>query len=319
MNGELGVERALHPDADRLVREGRHVLRLPVLLPTGRAHRVEQLLERDVRHGLHQVHSRDDRSRAGAAAHPPPRRDRRGRPRPSRAPARPCMSAGNERLRGCRHADHPAAHLVGRGLHEVAPVRAGAPAPDSGRNSIRPPSTTGPTGCSRYSNAVTTPKLPPPAAQRPEQVWVLVFARAHELAVRRHDLRGDEVVRGEPVLSLEPAAAASEREPGDAGRRDPPAGRRQADRLRRGVQLAPQHPALGARASSPAASTSMPFIGERSMHDRRRRTRRSRRRRGRRRGSPAAGPRSGPTRPPPRRRAGCGSGRSRPVAGRSWR
>ena len=58
----------------------------------------------------------------------------------------------------------------------------------------------------------------------------------------------DEVVAHEAELALEPAAAAPEREAGDAGGRDPSAGDSEAVLLGRGVELAPRG-AAAARAT----------------------------------------------------------------------
>ena len=65
------------------------------------------------------------------------------------------------------------------------------------------------------------------AAQRPQQVGVLVGGRAHDRAVPRHQLGGEQVVAGQAVLALQPARAAAQRQPGDAGGGDAAAGRRQ--------------------------------------------------------------------------------------------
>ena len=57
------------------------------------------------------------------------------------------------------------------------------------------------------------------AAKRTEEVGVVVFARVHELAVRGHDVGGDEIVERQPVPAREVPDAAAEGEAGDAGRR----------------------------------------------------------------------------------------------------
>jgi len=76
---------------------------------------------------------------------------------------------------------------------------------------------------------------------------MLVGSGAHEPAVGGHELGGDQVVAGQAVSALEPARAAAEREPGDAGRRHPPAGGGQTVRLRRPVDLCPNGAAADAR------------------------------------------------------------------------
>ena len=82
------------------------------------------------------------------------------------------------------------------------------------------------------------------APQGPQQVGVLVLAGADQPPVGRHDLGRDEVVDREPVAAPEPADAAAEGEPAHAGVGDEAARRRQAERLRRGVNVAPRRAAL---------------------------------------------------------------------------
>ena len=84
------------------------------------------------------------------------------------------------------------------------------------------------------------------AADRPEQVGVLVLARADALAARQDDLRLEQVVDREAALAGQVAEAAAEREAADAGGRDDPAGRGEAVLVGRGVDLAP-----GAAAADP--------------------------------------------------------------------
>ena len=83
------------------------------------------------------------------------------------------------------------------------------------------------------------------AAQAPEQLGVLALARAHRLPVGGDQVGRDQVVAGQAVLAHQPADAAAEREPGDAGGGDEAAGRGQAEGLGLGVELAPGEAALG--------------------------------------------------------------------------
>src|SRR3712207_5139851 len=71
--------------------------------------------------------------------------------------------------------------------------------------------------------------------------------RADDLAAGGHELGGEEVVAGQPVLAFQPAGAAAERQPTDAGRRDTPAGGGEAVLLRRAVDLRPGGAAADAR------------------------------------------------------------------------
>ena len=90
-------------------------------------------------------------------------------------------------------------------------------------------------------------EVPAAAAEAPEEIRVLVGARAHELAVGGDDVGREQVVDREAVLALQPADPAAEREPGDAGVRDDSAGRREPERLRLVVELAPEHAGLNSR------------------------------------------------------------------------
>ena len=75
------------------------------------------------------------------------------------------------------------------------------------------------------------------AAQAPEQIGVFVLARMDEAAVRGDDIGRDQVVAGEAVHAHQPADPATQRQAGDAGRRDSAAGRREAKRLRLVIEL----------------------------------------------------------------------------------
>ena len=61
------------------------------------------------------------------------------------------------------------------------------------------------------------PEVAAAAAQRPEQVGVLVGADPAHRAVSGDDLERDHVVAGQAVLAHQPADAPAERESGDAG------------------------------------------------------------------------------------------------------
>ena len=64
------------------------------------------------------------------------------------------------------------------------------------------------------------PEVPAAAPQPPVELGVLVLGRADHLAVGGDHLEGHDVVAGQAVLPRQPAHAASEREPTDAGVRD---------------------------------------------------------------------------------------------------
>jgi hypothetical protein len=64
---------------------------------------------------------------------------------------------------------------------------------------------------------VTTPKLPPPPRQRPEQVRVALAVHLEGLAVGGHELDPLDRVDGEPELAAQPADPAAQ---GDAANAD---------------------------------------------------------------------------------------------------
>ena len=69
----------------------------------------------------------------------------------------------------------------------------------------------------------------------------------HERAVCRYHVGGDEVVAREAELPHRPPDAASEREPGDTGRRHEPAGGRETVCLRLVVDVGPDRTAADGR------------------------------------------------------------------------
>ena len=82
------------------------------------------------------------------------------------------------------------------------------------------------------------------AAQRPEQVAVLLGAGMDQMAFSGDHVGGDEVVAGKAVLAQQPADAPAQREPAKPGGGDQAAGRGQAERLRLVVEIGPRSPAL---------------------------------------------------------------------------
>ena len=85
------------------------------------------------------------------------------------------------------------------------------------------------------------------AAQRPEQVGVLVGARrARSRAVGEDDVGRQQRVDRQAVVAHQPADAAAERQPADAGVRDLARRHREPVLLRGGVELAEQRAAADA-------------------------------------------------------------------------
>ena len=81
------------------------------------------------------------------------------------------------------------------------------------------------------------------AADRPEQVGVVLLAGDVEGAVAGDHVRGQQVVEREAEPPREVADAAAEGQPADAGGRDDAARRGQPEGVRRGVQVAPRRAA----------------------------------------------------------------------------
>ena len=90
-------------------------------------------------------------------------------------------------------------------------------------------------------------EVPAPAPDAPEELGVLALVRLHEPTVGGHDVDGQQLIDGQPVLAHQPSDAPAEgqsRQPGvgdDAGRNGQPEG------LGLAVELAEQHPRLGPR------------------------------------------------------------------------
>jgi hypothetical protein len=83
-----------------------------------------------------------------------------------------------------------------------------------------------------------------PSAKGPEQLGVLIAARANNLAGRADQVRGDQVVAGEPVLRGQVADSAAEGETRDPGGAYDAARRDEAVCLSRGVEVEPGGAAL---------------------------------------------------------------------------
>ena len=68
------------------------------------------------------------------------------------------------------------------------------------------------------------PEVPAGAAHAPEEFGLLGLARANEPAIGGHELDRRHVVDRQPEIPLQPADAATERQPRDAGVADDPTG-----------------------------------------------------------------------------------------------
>ena len=140
----------------------------------------------------------------------------------------------------------------------------------------------------RTRTSVTTPKLPPPPLSAHSRSGCSSGAGVDQPPVGGDDVGRDEVVDAQAVAAPEPADAAAEREPADAGVGDEAARRRETERLRRRVDVAPGRAALD---PGPPPFGVHPHAAHRRQvdHHARRRPRRVRRRCARRRGSRSAG------------------------------
>lgn len=152
----------------------------------------------------------------------------------------------------------------------------------------------------------------------PEQLGMAVLGGGHQLLARGDELRRDQVVAGQSELAFKPSAAAPERIPADADRRDAPARHRQPVGLGLSVDVAPRRPCLHLYGRPLAVHPYAPQLAQVDDHaafDDRRPTGAVGRRR-----TPTAAARARlQTKPPPRRRRSHGSGGSRLGGGQPRR
>ena len=84
-------------------------------------------------------------------------------------------------------------------------------------------------------------------AQTPEQIGMLICRRRHEPPVGSDEVDREQVVDRQAVLPRQPADAAAESQPGDAGVGDLPAGDSQPECLRLAIDVAPERARLRPR------------------------------------------------------------------------
>ena len=104
------------------------------------------------------------------------------------------------------------------------------------------------------------------AAQRPEQVGVLAGAGAAHRAVGADDVRRHQVVDGHPVRPREPAEAAAQRQPGDAGRRVDAERRRQAVLERGPIDVGEERARLDVGAPGRGVDADLPHLRQVDHH-----------------------------------------------------
>ena len=151
---------------------------------------------------------------------------------------------GDALLVGGVEVDERERQLVGRVVHDIA-EQAQQFAPALGRVHHEAAEDLGPDRVQRELDRGDDAEVAAAAAQRPEQLGMLVGGRADLVAAGGDELDGEDVVAREAVLALEPAGAAAEREARHAGAGDAAADGREAVRLRGGVELGPRQ--AGAR------------------------------------------------------------------------
>jgi hypothetical protein len=74
-------------------------------------------------------------------------------------------------------------------------------------------------------------KVAAAATQRPEQVLLMVVGRDDDAAVREHDLRGEQIVEGQPEAADQRAVATAQGEARHADAADRARHRREAERI----------------------------------------------------------------------------------------
>ena len=109
------------------------------------------------------------------------------------------------------------------------------------------------------------PEVPPAAAETPHQVGMRLVGYLQHLAVRGHQLDGDQVVAGEALGRHQPAQPAAQRVAGDPGGRDGAPGDGESVRPGRVVDVAPARAALCLAAVEADGSTSTARIPARSI------------------------------------------------------
>ena len=107
-------------------------------------------------------------------------------------------------------------------------------------------------------------KISAAAAQRPEQIGVLLLARADDPAVGGDDLGFQQTVARQAACALEPPETAAEREARDAGVRDLTAGDGEPVVLRRAVEFGPYDPGFGG--GHPADGVDLDALHRRQVH-----------------------------------------------------
>ena len=112
---------------------------------------------------------------------------------------------------------------------------------------------------------MTTPKLPPPPRIAQNRSGFSVALARQHVAIGGDDVGRQQVVDGQAELAGQPAEAAAQRQPGDAGGRVDAGRRGQAERLRLAVDVAQGARRARPRRAARAGSTRTDFMRERSI------------------------------------------------------
>ena len=146
----------------------------------------------------------------------------------------PCHSGGRNGSGGALPQHEPAGRLLPAAWRGSRGRQRRTAARRAKRMDDQPDRTSGPTGWSRNSNDVTTPKLPPPPRIAQNRSGLLACAGRHH--ARRPPSRSsadEQIVDRQAVAAAQPAEPAAQRQAGDPGRGVDAERRRESVRLGR--------------------------------------------------------------------------------------
>src|SRR5215472_3918678 len=108
------------------------------------------------------------------------------------------------------------------------------------------------------------PEIPAAAAQRPQQIGVLGFARRYQPAVSHDDFGGEQIVASRPVKAHQPAITAAQGQSGNPTSESVPPGTAKPE-VWVARSSSPHNTPAWARTVLPRTSISIAFINDRSM------------------------------------------------------
>ncbi len=242
--------RARDDRVDRTVIECVQVVGAPVVAAPGRVARIDERLQRAIRHRLHPIGSRRHdaaqitEQRLAACVVSEPRHD----------DADGGLQAQRLRHERCgrREEEGDAAAPLRRRIAQQIAIRAAHGRGIGAREQEHAAQHHRPDRVQRELEFGDDAEVAAAALESPEQLGVLVRTGGDQPAVGRDQLGRQQVVASQPVQPLEPAAAAAEDEAGDARAGNAPAGGGQTEGLRLAIELAPRE--AGLRAHAPPGS-----------------------------------------------------------------